>query len=109
MQAAGKELVPAVDGGLLGLVHQDELLAQTQPARVVAGPVGLAAGEDPPLHLRLDPLVLEGPDVAAQLGSFLLAACLKEALWFPYLSFQEGALTPTYFIRGFPSAVTSAW
>ena len=77
VEATREELVAAVDRRLLGLVHQDELLAQTQPARVVAGPVGLAAGEDPPLHLRLDPLVLEGPDVAAQLG-LLPLGCVPE-------------------------------
>ena len=36
MEAAREELVPAVDCCLLRLVHQDELLRQTQAAGVVA-------------------------------------------------------------------------
>ena len=35
MEAAGEELVPAVDRCLLRLVHQDEFLRQTQAAGVV--------------------------------------------------------------------------
>ena len=36
MQAARVELVPAVEGGQLGVVHQDELLAKAEPAGVGA-------------------------------------------------------------------------
>ena len=42
MQAARVELVPAVEGGLLGVVHQDELLAKAEPAGVGARSEGLA-------------------------------------------------------------------
>ena len=76
VQAAGKELVPAVDCGLLGLVHQVEFLLEAQSAAVGAGLEGLVPGEDPPLDLGLEPLVLEGPDVPGQLGVLPLGGVL---------------------------------
>ena len=71
VQAAREELVPGIDGGLLRLVHQDVFFLQTQAAGVVACLEGGAVGQDPPLDGDVvveDPLVLEGPDVAGQLG-----------------------------------------
>ena len=76
MQAARVELVPAVEGGQLGVVHQDELLAKAEPAGVGARSEGLATGQNPPLDghpLRegvgvVQLLLLERPYVAAQLG-----------------------------------------
>ena len=76
VQAARVELVPAVEGGLLWVVHQDELLAEAEPAGVGACSEGLATGQDPPLDghplregvgvVRL--LLLERPYIAAELG-----------------------------------------
>ena len=80
VQAAGKELVPAVDCGLLGLVHQEVFLLKAQSAAVGAGLEGLVPGEDPPLDLRLEPLILEGPDVASQLGVLPLEGVLEGGL-----------------------------
>ena len=80
VQAAGKELVPAVDCGLLRLVHQDELLLQAQATAIAAGLEGLVSGDDPPLDLRLQPLVLEGPDVAGQPGGLPLVGVLEGVL-----------------------------
>ena len=80
MQASRKELVPAVDCGLLRLVHQDKLLLQAQATCVVACLEGLVPGEDPPLDLRLQPLVLEGPDVAGQPGGLPLVGVLEGGL-----------------------------
>ena len=71
MQAAREELVPGVDGRLLWLVHQDVFLLQAQAAGVVACLEGGAVGQDPPLDsdvVKQDPHVLEGPDIAGQLG-----------------------------------------
>ena len=68
MEAAGEELVPAVDCCLLRLVHQDELLRQTQAAGVVARLEGGGARQDPPLDVGLDPLILEGPNVPGEFG-----------------------------------------
>ena len=68
MEAAGEELVPAVDCCLLRLVHQDELLRQTQAAGVVARLEGGGARQDPPLNVGLDPLILEGPNVPGEFG-----------------------------------------
>ena len=68
MEAAGEEFVPAVDSRLLQLVHQDEFFHQTQAAGVVARLEGGGARQDPPLDVGLDPLVLEGPDVAGDFG-----------------------------------------
>ena len=109
VQAAGEKLVPRVDGGLLRLVHEVELLPQAQPAFPCAGLVGLAAGQDPPLDLGLDPLVFEGPDVASQPGGLPLGGVLKGGLVVSVAQLPGGAVTPTYFITGFPTAVTSAW
>ena len=68
MEAAGEELVPAVDRCLLWLVHQDEFLRQTQAAGVVARLEGGGARQDPPLDVGLDSLVLEGPNVSGEFG-----------------------------------------
>ena len=71
MQAARKELVPGIDGRLLRLVHQDVFFLWTQAAGVVACLEGGAVGQDPPLDsdvVKQDPHVLEGPDIAGQLG-----------------------------------------
>ena len=83
VQAAGKELVPGVDGRLLWLVHQDVFLLQAQAAGVVASLEGGAVGQDPPLDSDVvvqDPLVLEGPDVAGQLGVLPLLCVLEVGL-----------------------------
>ena len=73
MEAAREELVPRVDGGLLRLVHQVELLFEAQATTSGAGLVRLGAGKDPPLDIRLKALILEGPDVAGQPGLLPLA------------------------------------
>ena len=57
MEAAGEELVPAVDRCLLRLVHQDEFFHQTQAAGVVARLERIGARQDTPLYVGLDPLV----------------------------------------------------
>ena len=83
MQAAREELVPGVDGRLLWLVHQDVFLLQAQAAGVVASLEGGAVGQDPPLDSDVvvqDPLVLEGPDVAGQLGVLPLLCVLEVSL-----------------------------
>ena len=68
MKAARVELVPAVEAGELWVVHQDVFLSEAEPAGVCAGSEGLAAGQDPPLDLVVQPLLLELPDVSAELG-----------------------------------------
>ena len=71
VEAPGEKLVPGVDGCLLRLVHQDVFLLQAQAAGVVACLEGGAVGQDPPLDsdvVKQDPHVLEGPDIAGQLG-----------------------------------------
>ena len=71
VQAPGEKLVPGVDGCLLGLVHQNIFFLQAQAAAVVACLEGGAVGQDPPLDsdvVKQDPHVLEGPDIAGQLG-----------------------------------------
>ena len=80
MQAAGKELVPAVDGGLLGLVHQVELLLQAKATSVGAGLERLVAGQNPPLDLGLQAFILEGPDIAGQLGGLPLGGVFEGCL-----------------------------
>ena len=77
MEAAREKLVPVVYAGLLRLVHQDELLPQAEPTALCACPVGGAAVEDPPLDLRFEPLVLEGPDVAGQPRVYPLVGVLE--------------------------------
>ena len=80
MQASRKELVPGIDGRLLGLVHQDKFFRQAQAAGVVARPERGAVGQDPPLDGDVvveDPLVFEGPDVAGQLGVLPLLRVLE--------------------------------
>ena len=77
VQATGKEFISAVDVGLLGLVHQVELLLQAEATSVGAGLERLVPGEDSPLDLRLQPLVLEGPDIAGQLGGLPLGGVLE--------------------------------
>ena len=75
VEAPGEKLVPGVDGCLLRLVHQDVFFLQAQPAGVVACLEGGAVGQDPPLDsdvVKQDPHVLEGPDIAGQLGVLLL-------------------------------------
>ena len=77
VQAARVELVPAVEGGQLGVVHQDELLAETEAAGVGARSEGLATGQNPPLDGHplgegvgvVQLLLLERPYVAAELGA----------------------------------------
>ena len=83
MEAAGEELVPAVDRCLLGLVHQEVLFLEAEPAAVGAGSEGLVSGEDPPFDVGLQPLVLQGPDVAGQLGALPLGGVLEGALVVP--------------------------
>ena len=68
MEAAGEELVPAVDRRFLRLVHQDKFLHQTQAAGVVARLEGGGARQDPPLDVGLVSLVLEGPNVSGEFG-----------------------------------------
>ena len=83
VQAPGEKLVPGVDGRLLWLVHQDVFLLQAQAAGVVACLEGGAVGQDPPLDSDVvvqDPLVLEGPDVAGQLGVLPLLCVLEVGL-----------------------------
>ena len=53
MEAAGEELVPAVDRCLLRLVHQDEFLRQIQAAGVSTRLEGGAARQDSIIELRL--------------------------------------------------------
>ena len=53
MEAAGEELVPAVDRCLLRLVHQDEFLRQIQAAGVGTRLEGGAARQDSIIELRL--------------------------------------------------------
>ena len=68
---AGQLGVFRVDGCLLRLVHQNVFLLQAQAAGVVACLEGGAVGQDPPLDsdvVKQDPHVLEGPDIAGQLG-----------------------------------------
>ena len=83
VQASGEELVPAVDRGLLWHVHQDVLLLQAQPTAVGAGLESLVSGQDPPLDLRLQPLILQGPDVPRQLGVDPLVGVLEAGLVVP--------------------------
>ena len=83
VQAPGEKLVPGVDGCLLGLVHQNIFFLQAQAAGVVACLEGGAVGEDPPLDVDVvveDALVLEGPDVAGQLGVLPLLSVLEVSL-----------------------------
>ena len=77
VEAAREELVPGVDGGLLRLVHEVELLLEAQSAGVGACLEGLVPGEDSPLDLRLESLILEGPDIAGQLGAPPLGGVLE--------------------------------
>ena len=53
MQATGKEFISAVDVGLLGLVHQVELLLQAKATSVGAGLERLVAGQNPLFDLGL--------------------------------------------------------
>ena len=83
VQAPGEKLVPGVDGCLLRLVHQNVFFLQAQAAGVVACLEGGAVGEDPPLDVDVvveDALVLEGPDVAGQLGVLPLLSVLEVSL-----------------------------
>ena len=83
MQAPGEKLVLGVDGCLLRLVHQDELLTEAKTEGCLEGG---AVGEDLPLDVDVvveDPLVLEGPDVAGQLGVFSLLGVLEVGLVVP--------------------------
>ena len=68
MEAARVELVPRVEAGQLGVVHEDELLTEAEATGVCARFEGLAAGQDPPLDgVVVEALLLELPDVPAQL------------------------------------------
>ena len=53
VQATGKEFISAVDVGLLGLVHQVELLLQAKATSVGAGLERLVAGQNPLFDLGL--------------------------------------------------------
>ena len=86
MQASRKELVPGVYCGLVWLVHQDELFSQTQSAGVVACPEGRCSGKNPPLDgdvVMQDALILQGPDVAGQLGVVALVGVLEIGFMVP--------------------------
>ena len=97
VEAPGEKLVPGVDGCLLRLVHQDVFFLQAQAAGVVACLEGGAVGEDPPLDVDVimeDALVLEGPDVAGQLGVFPLLGVLEVGLVVPIPRLPVGRTDP---------------
>ena len=102
VEAAGEKLVPVVDGGLLRLVHQDELLPQAEPAGLGACLEGGAAVEDSPLDLRFEPLVLEGPDVAGQPGVHPLVGVLEQGFMVAIAHLPRGGGDPHVLLRGLP-------
>ena len=68
VEAAREELVPRVEAGQLGVVHEDVLFPEAEAAGFCACFEGLAAGQDPPLDGVVEALLLELPDVPAELG-----------------------------------------
>ena len=72
VEAAREELVPRVEAGQLGVVHEDVLFPEAEAAGFCARFEGLAAGQDPPLDVVVEALLLELPDVPAELGVFSL-------------------------------------
>ena len=82
MEAAREELVPRVEAGQLGVVHEDVLFPKAEAAGVCARFEGLAAGQDPPLDGVVEALLLELPDVPAELGVFSLGRILEVRLVF---------------------------
>ena len=72
MSAVGEDLEPLVEGGLL-LTEQDvPALKEAEAALLGGGAVAAGGGQDGPVQLVGDPLVLQLPDVGAEGGPLLL-------------------------------------
>ena len=72
VSAVGEDLKPLVEGGLL-LTEQDvPTFKEAEAALLGRGVVAAGGGQDGPVQLVGDPLVLQLPDVGAEGGPLLL-------------------------------------
>ena len=71
MSVVGEDLEPLVEGGLLLLEQDLPALKEAEAALLRGGVVAAGSGQDGPVQLVGDPLVLQFPDVGAE-GSALL-------------------------------------
>ena len=68
MPAVGEDLEPLVEGGLLLLEQDVPALQEAEAALLRGGVVAAGSGQDAPVQLVGDPLVLQLPDVGDEVG-----------------------------------------
>ena len=72
MPAVGEDLEPLVEGGLLLLEQDVPALQEAEAALLRGGVVAAGSGQDGPVQLVGDPLILQLPNVGAEGGALLL-------------------------------------
>jgi len=70
--AVGEDLEPLVEGGLLLLEQDVPALQEAEAALLRGGVVAAGSGQDGPVQLVGDPLILQLPNVGAEGGALLL-------------------------------------
>ena len=70
--AVGEDLEPLVEGGLLLLEQDVPALQEAEAALLRGGVVASGSGQDGPVQLVGDPLILQLPNVGAEGGALLL-------------------------------------